>query len=562
MLRLRTTFLLSTLLTTALTQASAQDAPLNPFDHVIPFKTEQLFRVPAAVSTLNRFGKAKIPQNPWMASNDFGSPHQDSWCSESVSLAGPTGSELQLIKQFNPYGYTPNMVTNKNNQTIGVSLQFAEKQFRVVVFDEDCNIISATPAGKQQGGTFGGGYFYLDNNDNTILVQNNTIVSYPTQNVEPRSGEIYPLRPNWRSANIIKLVTGSDTGNSLYSCLPVWDKDRPNLYWCLIAGAYDFSSYPDATLTSPAYMAVVEVVPESNHSCTTNLVSALRLDRQWNNNTFAVDEHGAYIVTNGLDKKNLCTEGFLWAFELDGDDVKARWKTPYKNAGYLKPGQKNIGSGTTPTLTRTKDGTEYVAITDNADPRLNVVVCDRQDGSVIREVPFFGKMRSADEASLIGVGDTFVVENNFGHFVEWPFSQLTANAPGMSLMRVGKGDSKRSKGAVWNMNTTHFYAMNMLCRKSGIIFAHTCDWTDDISATKGGMYYISAIDSFNGRVIWRIPLGRGVNYCHEYGGIYFNRNGDLYIGTDQYLVAIKNFKNRAKQLKERGEKVTGALSGN
>ncbi len=121
------------------------------------------------------------------------------------------------------------------------------------------------------------------------------------------------------------------------------------------------------------------------------------------------------------------------------------------------------------------------------------------------------------------------------------------------MIRVHPSDTDNPAEEIWYMENTHFYAMNMLCRGSGIIFAHTCDWTDDISATKGGMYYVSAIDSFDGRVIWKIPLGRGVNYCHEYGGIYFNKNGDLYIGTNQYLVCIKNFDSKAKQIEENHE---------
>lgn len=529
---------------------------MNILDQILSLRREEVHHVQAAQSTLNRFAGTDIPQNPWMAPNNFGSPHQDSWCSESVSLSGPTGENLHLIEQFNPFGYTPNMVCNSNNQMIGVSLTYDLSQFWLVVFDEDCHIISGTPAGRRTTNTFGGGYFYLDNDDNTMVVQNNRIVSYPTQNVQPKpGGEIFPLKPNWRSANIVELVTGSADGNGLYSSLPVWDENRPNLYWCLIAGEYNYQQYPDSTLSAPAYMAVVEVDPSSGN---TKLLGSLILENQWNNNTFAVDEYGAYIVTNGLDDKGLCNGGYLWAFALDEEGVTVRWKTAYENAGYLKPGQKNIGSGTTPTLTIGNDGTEYVGITDNADPRLNVMVCNRKDGTILSQTPCFEGMRSADEASLIGVRDIFVVENNFGHYPTWPVSQLVPNGPGMTMIQMQAEGSDPPASVIWELPNIHFYAMNMLCRESGIIFAHTCDWTDDISATKGGMYYVSAIDSFNGRVIWRIPLGRGVNYCHEYGGIYFNRNGDLYIGTNQYLVCIKNFQNPAGKLEGLMRKIDGA----
>lgn len=511
-------------------------------DQVVFLRKEEIRHVQAAQSTLNQFAGIDIPQNPYMAPNNFGSPHQDSWCSESVSLSGPTGENLHLIEQFNPFGFTPVMACNSNNQMIGVSLTYETNQYWMIVFDEDCNILSATPVGKKTSNTFGGGYFYLDNQNNAIVVQENCIASYPTQDVQP-GAEIYSLTPNWKSPDIVQLVTGSSTGNSLYSCMPVWGAASANTYWCLLAGEYNYQDYPESTLTGPAYMAVVQINPSDG---TAKLVGSQELVNQWNNNTFSVDEESAYIVTNGVDDNGLSDGGYLWAFELNGSEVSVRWKTPYDNAGYLKPGQKNIGSGTTPTLTMTSDGTEYVAITDNADPQLNVMVCNRKDGSIVSKTPCFEPMRSADEASLVGVQNIFVVENNFGHYPTFPVSQLVPNGPGMTMIQVEGVDSA---SVLWNLPNVHFYAMNMLCRESGIIFAHTCDWTDDISATKGGMYYVSAIDSFNGRVIWRIPLGRGVNYCHEYGGIYFNHNGDLYIGTNQYLICIKNFQNPAIELK-------------
>lgn len=526
---------------------------MSQLDRVVSEYSVQRFTVPEAVSTNNKFSGYQIPQHPWMAPNNFGSPHQDSWCSESVSLSGPTQSKVELTLRRNPYGYTPNMVCNSDNQMIGVSMQYATQTYYVLMFDEACNIISATNAGDYVPGSFGGGYFYLDNNDNTIVVQENTIVSYPTQ-YQPLKGEIYPLTPNWTTNNIVSMVT--DQPNTLYSALPVWS-DNSNLYWCLIAGTYDYNDPDNAELISPAYMAVVEVIPGDNNDCQTILKACIALDQtgvdvtdgQWNNNTFAVDSQGAYIVTNGVpEDKSRPGEGYLWAFAYDdsSSEINVRWKTGYQNAGYLKPGQKNIGSGTTPTLTEADDGTPLVAITDNADPQLNVLVCNRETGEPIAQIPCFEKMRSADEASLIGVGSTFVVENNFAHYPTWPYSQTIPNGTGMSSITVDPSGNNTGLQTTWDMDGTHFYAMNMLCRQSGIIFAHTCDWSSDESSVKGGMYYISAIDSFNGHTLWRIPLGRGVEYCHEYGGIYFNTNGDLYIGTNKYIARISNYRPRFK----------------
>ena len=48
-------------------------------------------------------------------------------------------------------------------------------------------------------------------------------------------------------------------------------------------------------------------------------------------------------------------------------------------------------------------------------PQMNVVVVNRSTGDLISDTPVLLKMRSANEASLIGIKDQIFVENNFGH---------------------------------------------------------------------------------------------------------------------------------------------------
>lgn len=497
--------------------------------------------VPAATSLRNVFAGIELPQNPGLAPNNWNSAHQDSYCSESVGLAGPTASRLQTIKQLNPYGFTPVMVCNERNQMIAVSFQYGNGeiggQYRLIVFDEDLEILSVTPTSTVVPGTFGGGYFFLDDHDDTVVIANGKLSCYPTADVPRPQGPPPPLQPRWESANIVEMVTGSSTGNSLYSALPVWGVE--NHYWCLLAGSYDLQT---GELRSAAAMAVARIIPDASASggCVTTLVSVVPLPKQWNNNTFAVDEQGAYFVTNGMGPEGRSDEGFLWAvaFDSSSGEASVRWKTPYENSGLLKPGQNNIGSGTTPTLLTDAAGNELAAITDNAYPRVHVLTVDRKTGAPVSQVAVFPPMRGCDEASLIGVGSRIVVENNFGHVLLPPHSQLVPNEPGFDMIEL---DSEAEQGGrvVWSYDRQSMFAMSMLARESGIIFAYTGDWTDDVSATEGGMYYVTALDSWDGRAIWRLPVGRGFPNAHEFGGVYFNRDGNLYVGTNRYLFAIK-----------------------
>ncbi|MDZ7696411.1 MAG: hypothetical protein U5R49_05600 [Deltaproteobacteria bacterium] len=379
----------------------------------------------------------------------------------------------------------------------------------------------------------------MDRDDNSVVVGDNRMKCFPTADVEKKDS-VYELEPIWVSDDIVQLVTQSDAPNSLYATLPVWNSAKPNVYWCLLAGHYNIG---DNTLTSPAYMAVVEIVPDATKlkGCRTVLLDKLALSRQWNNNTFAVDEQGAYFVTNGLDEHGVCNQGYLYgvAFDDQTGQIAVRWSYPYRNSGLLKPGSKNIGSGTTPTIMQDENGNKRIAIVDNDYPQINVVAVS-DSGAPVAEVPVFADMRGTAEASVIGVNHSIVVENNFGHTTDVPWSQWVPNEPGLALIELDATSAYPWADQVWENDHTSFFAMSMLARESGIIFAHTGDWDDAISATEGGMYFISAIDSWDGRTIWKIPLGRGWKYCHEFGGIYFNRNGSLYMGTNSYLISIRN----------------------
>lgn len=502
-------------------------------------RTTETFTVMPAVSTYNLFEGTVLPQNPGMAENNFNGGHQDSYCSDSVGLSGPTGKKLEMVSQFNPYGFTPIMACNKKNQMTGVSLSYADHAYRLIVFDKDLHILSATKTSDFVAGSFGGGYFFMDRDDNSVVVGDNRMKCFPTADVEKKDS-VYELEPIWVSDDIVRLVTQSDAPNSLYATLPVWNSAKPNVYWCLLAGHYNIG---DKTFTSPAYMAVVQIVPDAAKlkGCRTVLLDKLVLPRQWNNNTFSVDEQGAYFVTNGLDEHGVCNQGYLYgvAFDDQTGQIAVRWSYPYRNSGLLKPGSKNIGSGTTPTIMQDAYGNKLIAIVDNDYPQINVVAVSHS-GAPVAEVPVFADMRGTAEASVIGVNRSIVVENNFGHTTDVPWSQWVPNEPGLALIELGATSAYPWADQVWENDHTSFFAMSMLARESGIIFAHTGDWDDAISATEGGMYFVSAIDSWDGRTIWKIPLGRGWKYCHEFGGIYFNHNGSLYMGTNSYLILIRN----------------------
>ena len=511
-----------------------------PKREVIQLRTETRHKVMPAVSLNNVYAGLTFPQHPHLADNNWSNGHQDSQCSESVGLTGPTSDTLRMIKQHNPYGFVPIMVCNSNNLMAGISV---EDVYKFVVFDTECCILAVGDLGPLVG-ELGTAYFFLDNADKAICIKPsaNSLVCFPTRNVsrEVAGTSVQTLDPLWTSANIVTLVTGSpDADNGLYCTLPVWSAVG-NLYWVCLSGKYNFAN---GTLTSPAYVAVVSI----NDAGDTELKASMTLDGQWIANSIASDEGGIFLVTNGVKSGGGSSNvGYMhyFGYDLTNQTIMEKWsETPtYESCGLLKPGQLNIGSGTTPSLFETEDGTPIVAITDNAYPKMNVLAYKISTGREIAKVPVLPNMRGANDASLIVAKGRIIYENNFGHVYTEPYSQLVSNEPGLGLVRVIP-DGATHKGMVkWENNHISVFGMSMLARESGIVFAHVGNWNVPDAESKGAVYYLSAFDAWDGREIWRIPVGQGREHCKDYGGVYFDRSGTkMFMGTQRYLVSVQNY---------------------
>ena len=144
-------------------------------------------------------------------------------------------------------------------------------------------------------------------------------------------------------------------------------------------------------------------------------------------NSMAADETGAvYAVTD---------HRLLTLVADKSGYPQVRWSAAYDRGTRTKPGQLSQGSGTTPTLL----GKDVVAITDNAEPRMNVLFYKRSGSAkdrLICKAPVFGSGTSATENSLVMAGKTSViVENNYGY--EGPQSTIggKTTSPGRGSRR-------------------------------------------------------------------------------------------------------------------------------
>jgi hypothetical protein len=194
-----------------------------------------------------------------------------------------------------------------------------------------------------------------------------------------------------------------------------------------------------------------------------------------------------------------------------------------------------FGSGTTPTLV----GNEYVAITDNADGQVHVVVYaqrPRRGRQQVCAVGIFEADRGTTENSLSAVGSSLIAENNFGY--EGP-RNVPRSEPGIARVDIGDGDCT----VVWETRAiTSPSAVPKTSLANGLIYLYTRDEgnPDDLHA-----WYFTAIDFETGKLVFKQLTGVGWRFNNHYGSITIAPDSSAYVGMMGGLVRIRDSKVRA-----------------
>lgn len=115
------------------------------------------------------------------------------------------------------------------------------------------------------------------------------------------------------------------------------------------------------------------------------------------------------------------------------------WRETYDRGTRTKPGQINQGTGATPALL----GNSYIGSTDNADPRMHVLVYRRRShvngDRLVCSVPVFRPGASATENSLTAWGNGFTVENDYGYTSTKSTQGGMSTPGGITKIEVDKG---------------------------------------------------------------------------------------------------------------------------
>jgi hypothetical protein len=240
-------------------------------------------------------------------------------------------------------------------------------------------------------------------------------------------------------------------------------------------------------------------------------------------NSHAVSEDGVSVVSDHA----------LYEFRARRDGTPyVVWKVRYDRGAHRKVGQINQGSGTTPTML----GRNYVAITDNADPRMHVNVYDRRDevrGSrLVCSVPVFGKGASASENSLVGWDGGLVVENNSGYLNPTTRVGGAAQPGGLTKVVVGRHGCR----VAWTNPVLSPSVVPKLARGNGLLYLYSPQPT----APGVDTWYLTVVDWRTGRTVARVRTGTGPAYDNAWAPITIGPGGVAYVSCFGGLIAVRD----------------------
>jgi hypothetical protein len=440
-----------------------------------------------------------IPQNRFLAPNGLSNVHNDAYMSDVYGSPGPLGNDPQVVSSY--------LGTADDWSALPISMAFdrygrillipvGQKGARLLLLDPDTLEVLAAlplPVVTRSGGAsvVAGSYFYLDRLDRAVV---------PTATREVWVVDVIGgwIRPRFDVKRVYDLTGVVAPDDQIGSVLP------------------DFSG----TLWAVTKQGTVATINPSN-----GRVASLRLEGERIENSLAADETGGvYIVSDHA----------LYRFDANrrGEPVIS-WREVYDRGTRLKPGQFSQGSGTTPTLM----GSDYVTITDNADPYMQVLVYRRAAHGtgerLVTSVPVFGAHEGCTENSLVATHHSIVVENNYGYSSYEVTTGGRSTTPGLARIDL---DGNGHGSVVWTSDERVPSLVTKASLATGLIYTYT----KDPGPGTTDAWYFTAIDFHTGKTVWKRLAGTGILYNNHYAGLHLGPNGTIYVGVGGGVVALRD----------------------
>lgn len=431
-----------------------------------------------------------IPQNPHLARNGAGTALGDAWSTGTSPWAGPVGLQPEVDTAWYGLEQCATLTLDSRGRLVGLC---GDRRGRSVhVIDPDSMRPLATkrlPAPEDGDDEVCGAHPYLDATDRMVVATSDRrVLAVATADAD---GE--PDLTTGRTWDLSPHVPDDDC---LVALLPDWSG---RIWWASQDGL------------------VGTIAPDSGE------VRVLDLGEEVAG-PFSTDETGAtYVVTTHA----------LHRLVLDGAGTPSvAWRTEYDRGTERKTGQATRGSGTAPAVL---DG-GVVAITDNAEPRMHVLMLERSTGAEICRAAVFEDDASASDTALASVGGGVVVANTHGYAS--PVRTLLGRGTSGGMARVDV-PADRSGGECrvrWTNDVVAPSSVPRVSLATGLVYAYAKrpTWWG-VSA-----WYLTGIDVRTGRSYFKVRTGTGVLMDNDHAALTLGPDGTAYVATLAGMVRVQD----------------------
>lgn len=459
-----------------------------------------------------------VPAHPWLAPQGRNGMHADSACSGAYPWSGPLGRRPRVdsyrLAGFG--GQAATVVFDSRGLLYGISGRV--DGFRLFALDPASGQLLAWIAMPPRpsmaefwrtldlhvvlADTSGGAYFHLDAQDRPLIVGADRHARlYRLQ--APGSANVAAGQAagtwTWVVEADFDLAAGLAPGDPVTDCLP----DCQGAWWFV---------------TRQGGVGRLDPYSGQQH--------ILYLPGEQIQNTLAVGPEGVFLVS---DRAMYCFDS-----AADGQP-RVLWRETYDRGSRAKPGSINQGSGTTPTLV----GRDFVAICDNAEPCSRVLFFWRDPAHpgprLAASQAVFTPGRSNTENSLIAVGNSVVVENNWFltdilPWVPWPRTE-----PGLARVDIAPDGSACS--LVWTSREMSPTTVPKLSLANGLVYCYT-----PLEPRPGqpAPWYLTALDFRTGQTVFRVLTGVGQGYNNNWAPVTLAPDGAAWVGTFNGLVRVQD----------------------
>jgi hypothetical protein len=431
------------------------------------------------------------PQHPHLAPNGLGSAHHDGWATDAYAWPGPTGDQPEVDTAWYGLEECATPAIDSHDRLVALCGHPSDPALHVIDSESMRPLVSKELLEGREGDEpapqdgCGGAAFYLDDRDRAIVATiDRRVLAVRTADAE---GE-----PDLTTDEAWDLTGAVPAGDCVVAVMPDWS----GRIWFATRGGL-----------------VGTLRPRSGKVRTSDLEEEIV-------NSIAVDETGGvYVVTvDALYRLGAGTDGA----------PQVVWRTSYDRGTRRKAGQLSQGSGSTPTII---DG-GVVAITDNAEPRMNVLLVDRATGAEVCRAAVFEDDESATESSLVSVGSGVVVVNNHGYGSPLSTALGRATSPGLARVDLAGRDCR----VRWTSDQVVPSSVAKASWANGLVYA----WTKRPTWWGVSAWYLTAIDARTGRTWFSVRAGTGLLMDNHRAALTLAPDGSAYVATLAGLVRVRD----------------------